>query len=125
MPYEQINQHAGLTNFNTNNSVAFVQKTEKVLHEIKVGTEYIFKNLKTNLNKFKNDSSTTLSDSFKNDLTWHNGRIYGESVTTLTLGKKQLNVSLPIELNILSTRIFKLNGQITLTTNHTPPLRIH
>ena len=104
IPYGQISQNAVLNNFNTDNSIAFTKKTGKFLNEIKLGTEYIFKNLQTDLNKISGGSSVALNDSFRNNVNWNNGRIYGEIATTLKKGQKQLSILLPVELNALQVK---------------------
>lgn len=103
MPYDEINQNAVLQNFNTDNSIAFVNKVGKIVNEIKLGSEYIHKNLQTNLNTINSNAFFDLPDSFKNNLSWNKLRFYAESNTTIKSGNKELSIELPIEFNIIST----------------------
>ena len=99
--YEQLTQKAVINNFNTDNSISFSTKIGKVLQQLKIGTEYIHKNLQSDISKSYNQSEYQLNDSFKNNINWNNIRLYAENETTIGKGKKQLNINLPIELNIL------------------------
>jgi hypothetical protein len=99
--YDKINQKVISYNFNTDNSVAFTKRTGKLLNGIKLGIQYIFKNLQTDLDKISGGSSFALSDSFKNNINWNNIRLYAISNTDITIEKKQISIHLPIELNAL------------------------
>jgi CarboxypepD_reg-like domain len=101
--YQQLSQRAILNNFNTDNSVSFFSKIGKINEQIKIGTEYIHKNLQTNIDKFYNQNEYQLNDTFKNNINWDNVRIYAENETTIGKGKRQLSISLPVELNMLRT----------------------
>ncbi|MEO7045234.1 MAG: hypothetical protein ABI091_07970, partial [Ferruginibacter sp.] len=103
IPYDEINQNALVQNFNTDNSIGFVQKIGKIVNEIKTGIGYTYKNLQTGINKINNGTIFNMPDSFTNQFGWNNLRLYAESNTILKMGKKQLEILLPIELNAIST----------------------
>jgi CarboxypepD_reg-like domain len=99
--YEQLSQRAILNNFNTDNSISFFSKIGKINEQIKIGTELIYKKLETTINKLYKQNEYQLNDTFKNNINWNNVRIYAENETTIRKGKKQLDISFPIELNLL------------------------
>ncbi len=99
--YEQLSQRAVLNNFNTDNNISFFSKLGKVNQLVKIGAEFVHKNLQTNINKLYNQNEYQLNDSFKNNINWNNTRLYAETETTIGKGKRQLDISLPVELNIL------------------------
>lgn len=101
--YEQLFQKAVLNNFNTDNSISFTSKIGKTVQQLKIGTEYIHKNLQTNIGKSYNQNEYQLNDSFRNNINWNNIRLYAENEITIGKEKRQLGISLPIELNILHT----------------------
>lgn len=103
IPYQQLSQKAILSNFNTDNSISFFSKIGKINEEIKLGTEYIHKNIQSKIQKLYNDTSYQLNDTFKNNINWNNVRFYTENETTVGKGKTQLDIRLPLELNILKT----------------------
>ncbi len=102
--YEQLSQKATLNNFNTDNSISFFTRIAKVNQQIKIGAEYIHKNIQTNISKDYNKTIYQLSDSFKNNIDWDNLRIYAENSTTIGKGKTQLEITLPIEYNFLTVK---------------------
>lgn len=101
--YEKLLQTAIVDNFNTDNNISFSKKKGNVLNQIKIGTEYIFKNLKSQTNKLFNQNIYNLNDSFINNTKWSNFRLYAENIISFAKGQKTLDVTLPLELNILST----------------------
>ncbi len=101
--YAQLSQKAVLNNFNTDNSISFTSKIGKTLQQLKIGTEYIHKNLQTNIGKSYNQNEYQLNDSFRNNINWNNIRLYAENEITIGKEKRQLSIGLPIELNILYT----------------------
>jgi hypothetical protein len=103
IPYQRLLQKTILSNFNTDNSISFFSKIGKINEEIKLGTEYIHKNIQSNILKQYNDTLYQLTDSFKNNINWNNVRIYTENETTIGKGETQLDIRLPLELNILKT----------------------
>lgn len=71
-----------------------------------MGIAYVSKNLQTSLNKTFNQTMYQLNDTFKNNILWNNVRLYAENNTTIKKGKKLLDISLPIELNLLKSNNF-------------------
>ena len=102
MPYEQITQKAVLNKFISDNSMSFITKLDKLEEEVNIGTEYIYKQIQSSLLKENNQTIYQLNDSFQNKLTWQNIRIYANANTTIKINKKQISISLPLELNNLS-----------------------
>ena len=103
IPYEQLLQTAIADNFNADNNISFSAKKGKALHQIKIGAEYIFKNLKSQTDKSFNQIIYNLNDSFRNDTQWFNLRWYAENIISFAKGERTLDITLPTELNILST----------------------
>ena len=103
VPYEKLIQNAILNNFNTDNNVSFFTKTGKLQQQIKIGSECVHKNLQTGIDKVFNQSVYQLNDSFKNNITWNNLRFYAANSTVIVMGKKKLEIVLPVELNVLQT----------------------
>lgn len=104
IPYQQLKQYATLNNFNTNNSIGFLTQTGRLQQQIKIGAEYINKELQTSIDKIYNQTQYQLNDSFQNKINWQNTRLYAEANSTVKKGKSQLEVGIPIEFNILNIR---------------------
>lgn len=109
VPFQQLTQYATLNNFNTNNSIAFLTKIGNLQQQIKIGAEYINKSLRTSITKIYNQTNYELSDSFQNNITWRNNRLYAEANSTIKQGKNQLEIGIPIELNQLNIHDKLLN----------------
>lgn len=116
IPYQQLSQKAILNSFNTDNSISFFSKIGKINEQMKFGTEYIHKNIQSNIRKLYKDTLYQLNDTFRNNINWNNVRIYIENETTIGKGKTQLDIRLPVELNILKTE--NLIGNYTQSANH-------
>lgn len=101
--YERLLQTAVLDNFNTDNNVSFSTKKGKALIQMKVGSEYILKNLKSQSNKLFNQIAYNLNDSFRNNIQWSNFRLYAENTISFAKGERTLDITMPLELNILNT----------------------
>jgi hypothetical protein len=67
--------------------------------EVNVGAEYIYKQLESFISKENIQMIFPLNDSFQNNLNWQNIRLYGNANTTFKINKKQISLSLPVELN--------------------------
>ena len=102
LPYDQISQNAVLNKFSSDNSLSFITKVHQLEQEINIGAQYIFKQLESSLLKENNHTIYPLNDSFQNKLNWQNIRLYANRNTTIRAGKKQISISLPVELNNLS-----------------------
>jgi len=116
IPFQQLTQYATLNNFNTNNSISFLTKIGNLEQQIKIGTEYINKALRTSIDKIYNQTKYQLNDSFQNNITWRNNRFYGEANSSIKHGKSQLEIGIPVELNQLNIHN-KLINYKTNTTN--------
>ena len=102
-PYDLVSQNAIITNFNTDNNFSFSKKKGKLLHQTKIGFEYVFKNLASQTNKLYNQNFYNLNDSFKNNTDWFNPRLYAEHTITYEKGEKTFELTLPLELNLINT----------------------
>ena len=98
-PYDEIIQKTVLNKFTTNNSLSFMTKMGNLDQEVNVGAEYIYKQLESFISKENIQMIFPLNDSFQNNLNWQNIRLYGNANTTFKINKKQISLSLPVELN--------------------------
>lgn len=102
LPYDRLAQNAVLNKFTSDNSLSFITKVHQLEQEFNVGSEYIYKQLSTSLFKENNHHIYALNDSFQNELSWQNMRLYANANTIIKFGKKQISISLPVELNSVS-----------------------
>ncbi len=102
-PYDMVSQNAIITNFNIDNNFSFSKTKGKLLHQTKLGFEYVFKNLASKTSKFYNQNIYNLNDSFKNNINWYNSRLYAEHTITFEKGEKTFELTLPLELNLINT----------------------
>jgi hypothetical protein len=98
-PYELTAQRAALSNFNTDNSLAFTTTIGKLLNQVKFGTEVIQKKLTSQTAIEVNKQEKNLNDSFSNNTKWRNYRIYVENAITFSKNERILEITLPIEAN--------------------------
>ncbi len=102
LPYDQIIQNVILDKFTSDNSMSFTTKLGRLQQELNIGGQYIYKQLQSSLLKENNQIIYHLNDSFQNKLNWQNIRLYFNGNSTIKINKKQLFVSLPVELNNIS-----------------------
>lgn len=111
LPYDKIIQNAVLNKFSSDNSVAFFTKVGRLKEDFNVGAQYVYKRISSSLLKENNQTIYPLNDSFQNKLTWQNIRLYANANSVIKMAKKQLSITLPIELSNLfvSNRINSSN----------------
>lgn len=112
LPFAQIKQSAVLNKLSSNNSIGLFTKLGKIDYEVNIGAEYLYKQLISSMLKINNQINYFLNDSFQNKLNWQNIRLYGNTSSIYKIAKKQVTVSLPIELNNLFV-INKINNLST------------
>jgi hypothetical protein len=123
LPYQQISQNARLLSLKANNSVTLFYKIRGVNSQIKLGSKSVHQNIQTNIGKLYNQTYYLLNDTFKNNIKWDNLAFYCQSDMTIARGKKYLDVSLPVELNILAiNNVIKLHKQRVNNTFFNPRL---
>lgn len=103
LPFESISQNAVLSKFSTDNYINWNGKMGKARQEWGLGLQFIYKKIESSISKDSGQSSIALNNNFQNNLNWKNLRFYTRENTNIKIRNKVLNISLPLELNLVSS----------------------
>ncbi len=140
VPYYKLTQRVKLRSFFTQESFSYRVVTNYMVQNYKVGVLLQSQLLGSNLSTENNSGSVKqLSDSFLNNLTWRQSKVYIKSDYDMIYGSTRLSVSLPLNLHSIQktntvsdftekfTRIifspsvncrYNLNGENNISANY-------
>ena len=96
--YNQLSQHVNLENLYTNNSVSLMFRIKKMKLTTKIGFSLLNQSLKSNIANYDNVITDSLSDKFKNKLTFQEKSIYLNLKSQIYFNDFKIRISVPITL---------------------------